>query len=403
MFSNLNTAFLSSFSISLSFNTNTPFLRVFITFLLLLIFSEVALSQAVTDDLWARQKIRTALDDIYNQKFVLSPEIEVQLQKKYPNHPINPMLKALRLFWSGFPVQYSVKNFDEYAEQLNLCYELADKLPQKGTAIPESIFFKALSKMMLAKFHADNKEITAAIWAAKDAYSLIKESVKWKEKYPEFLFITGLYNYYRVSYPEKNPGYKPFMSLFMDGDKELGLNELEISAQKSLFCNTDAKLFLTFILQHNEGKPMEALNHIKSINEKFPNNYFYTILYCENLLTNHKYDDALFFTEKLTDHRSAYARAVGKVLDTWAKEQTGLNPEACRVLYVDALKELESYSKVTSSFQGYAFLGIGRCYFKEHNYSEGVKALDRAIEVSQNPYIRREVKFIKLQKRVKQG
>lgn len=378
-------------------------MRVFIIIFVFLIQSFWVNGQAVTDDPWAKQKIRLALDDIYNQKFLIVIDIENQLVKKYPNHPVVPMLKALRLFWSGFPVQYSASNFDEYAKQLELCYDLADDLPAKGNLEAEGIFFKALSKMMLAKFHADNKDITAAIWAAKDAYGLIKESMKWKERYPEFLFITGLYNYYRVSYPEKNPAYKPFMGFFMDGDKELGLKELDISANKSLFCNTDAQLFLTFILQHNEGRPQEALSHIRNINFKFPNNFFYTALYCENLLTNQKANEALFFTEKLTDHTSAFARAVGQVLDTWAKELNGQNPEQCRIGYAKALKDLEAFSKVTASFQGYAFLGIGRCYLKEGNKVEGVKALNKAAQTSQNPYIQAEVRRLKVQKLVRRG
>jgi hypothetical protein len=53
-------------------------------------------------------------------------------------------------------------------------------------------------------------------------------------------------------YPENHTAVKPFMFFFADGDKALGLKQIETSISKGIFTRTEASFWLAiFILSMN--------------------------------------------------------------------------------------------------------------------------------------------------------
>lgn len=118
------------------------------------------------------------------------------------------------------------------------------------------------------------------------------------DKQPEFLYSSGVYNYYRICYPEIHPILKPFMFFFADGNKKLGLAQLEAGI-KTVFVKNESLFYIGYIYNKYEGTPAKGLPFSLELTKKFPNNHWYSLQRAELLSLTGNYEGANEFIEKL--------------------------------------------------------------------------------------------------------
>ena len=156
-----------------------------------------------------------------------------EVENLIPDHPVIPLMEAMNLLWVNMPI-ISEDVFSSIETQLDSVILLA-KIKDPKLETPEMIFFAMSAYGLLAEYYADQGYTLKAVGEANRAYRLLKQVFDLTEEYPEFLFITGLYNYFREKYPEKYPIYSPLLWFFRSGNLNLGLQQLEQVAKEAFF------------------------------------------------------------------------------------------------------------------------------------------------------------------------
>lgn len=288
-----------------------------------------------------RSLLTTGLDQVYDLKFTEAEHTFAQLDKLVPRHPAVDLLRGVSLFYQWFPARTSLALQRTCAQQLEKAARKADdwqqSLKKSGddkAALPEAMFVYFTAEAMLAKISHYEHDLMGTVRYAKNAYPFVQKGKAYQQHYPDFYLSTGLYNFYREVYPDIHPVYKSVAWVMTAGNKNLGLNQLQLATKQALFVRTESILYLTHLLTDYENRPAEALPYLAQLTVRYPNNPFWRYKYAEALLNAHKTDsipvliqqtmagDAPVYKQMGTLLKARYALEMGQRLAarTYAQE-----------------------------------------------------------------------------------
>ena len=245
------------------------------------------------EDKAALDSVKASVRHLYNFQFEKSQKALLRFKGKYANHPGFLLLACIRTYWKNFPIGGKPKEYAAYKNDLAQVSRLAEAMMKRYPKSPEPGYFLMTANLMLARHHSEDGEYITAVNETRKAYPLIKKGFNLKSSFPDFYFTTGLYNYYRVAFPENHPLYSPFTVFFPEGNKEQGLKELLTASQKSYFSGAEARVFLCSIFLRDYFDPAKALEHAAVLNQMYPGNWIFSILYAETLLESGKNEEAV--------------------------------------------------------------------------------------------------------------
>ncbi len=329
-------------------------------FISLLFLPVMAWPNELIHDTTAMVHIREGIDLIYNYEFAEAEKTLDMLEDKYPDHPITSFYKGLIYYWKYYPVMPEKPGSEEFEWEMELSWEQADILKQRECTI-EGVFFELMARSFVVMYYADNGRSSRAISHLGPIYRDIQQGFELQEDFQEFLFITGLYNYYREAFPEAYPIYKPALVFFKKGDKEKGLKMLRDAAFETDFMKVEAALFLSLIHINFENNPDSALWYAEYLYRQYPGNTYFHSKYTEMLLINRKYDQALVQIDSMMQLGS-YNRMKSTVFRGIHEEKGMRHPEKARDLYEMGLRLAEPYGERANYTKAYAYIGLSRYY-----------------------------------------
>lgn len=203
------------------------------------------------------------------------------------------------------------------------------------------------------------------------------------EKYPEFFFTTGLYNYYVVQYPEDHSIIKPFMFFFSSGNKAVGLEQMEISIEKGIFTRTEALYWLMHIYLKHEVKPQKAATFGELLVKKYPNNILYVMRHTESLLATGKYEAAQPFIKQLLANKHSVFQSAAFVFQGIIQEKQLKNYTQARAFYHRALDLATTDKRYTSEYFAMAYTGLARISDREGNKEAAKNYYKKALELAE--------------------
>jgi len=329
--------------------------------------AQVASGRRLIEDKPSLDTMAKAIFQLYNGKFNEADLTVNSLRKKYDNHPAISLFSALQRYWRHMPVQKSPKDLEAYKVLLYRTASLSEVQLKRNSKNPEAIFFNMLSYLMLARLNAETGEYIKAVNDARKAYSQILIGKSLKDKYPEFYFSTGLFNYYREYYPLANPVYKPFAFFFESGNMPKGLEELEVAAYKSIFCKAEALTFLTFIHLRYEDNLPEALRFSKKLVDEFPGNNVFKLLRTEVLLKNGNYIEAEGLIAHLLNQSSSFLFAPSLAFHGVLYEKYYAKFELAKGFYLKSLQFSKPTKRTEDTYSFMCYAGLARIYRLENN------------------------------------
>lgn len=320
--------------------------------------------QRMLNDTTTLELIKEGLDKSYNFEFDQADSIFKEVFKRYPRHPAYPQLMVMRqIVRLGLETSDKAikENWEKQHKYLQVAEKYAEQLIEEDKDDLEGIFFMLNTHSFLALYYSENGQKIKAVGQAQKAYKYFKLAMKYKEEYKEFYFASGIYNYYVVQYPETHPIIKPFMVFFQGGDKELGLEELEIAARESIFSKSEARAYLIHIYGKYENNPAAAHQFSQQLVEEYPNNLNYIVKHTEQLIALEKYDEALPFIEKLeaTGDSTFFRLSACVFRGTIAEKQAG-DYAAAKQLYEQAVVLSESLDAEELDYPFFAYAGLAR-------------------------------------------
>lgn len=332
------------------------------------------------------------IDHIYNYEFGAVEPLARQIRAKYPNHPVNPLLKAIQLHWQYLPVKDNKAVRGQYLKLLEECINKAKVLEKDEKTRPEAAFFSMAGHGYIALIHNYNDDKIKAASEGKQAYNYVMDGFKYMERNPEFYFSSGLYNYYVVRYPEDHPIVKPLILFFKDGNREEGLRQMDIAAKKGIFTRTEAAFYLARIYLKHELRNEKAAYYLAGLSHKYPSNPVFLMKHIEALLLLGKYEEAEPLIERLTKRTDKFFPIAAHTFEGLYQEKHLKNDTEANKQYLAALR-LPYDTEYTKEYHAFAYAGLGRVALRTGDRKKAAAYYKKAEELTEYKGLLKEIKM----------
>jgi hypothetical protein len=323
------------------------------------------------------------IDLIYNFEFDIAYlEIDT-LENQLGDHPANHLMRSMILYWRDRPFKEDTDPYHEYQQELETAIELAIPFRENEDLYEEGAFYILAGYGLLTDFYNSVGHRMKAIGSAKKAYNSLKEGFELQEKFPDFYFSSGVYNYYRVKFPELNPFYKAFMWVFVNGDMALGLEQLKLASREGIFTQREALIYLFHIYLRYENNPELALPYSRILVDRFPGNFRFQCLYIENMIyTNDSISDGMI--DSLIKHEDIFFQLAGNLFSGLISEKQG-KYEAARYYLRIADEKYEEMGRDDLHYLSLIYTGMARLAIDQEKNEKARKYYKLALKT--DPYV----------------
>ncbi len=335
-------------------------MKLFLFHLILVISISNSVSQeSILKDSALINRMNRTIDLIYNFDFDIAYlEIDT-LENQLGDHPANHLLRSMILYWKDRPFKEDTDPYLEYQKELETAIELAIPFQENEGLYEEGEFYVLAGYGLLTDLYNGVGHRMKAIGSAKKAYNSLKEGFELKEKFPDFYFSSGVYNYYREKFPELHPFYKTFMWVFMNGDMELGLEQLKVASKEGIFTQREALIYLFHIYLRYENNPEQALPYSRILVDRFPGNFRFQCLFIESMIYNNSDSISGGMIESLINHDDIFYQLAGNLFSGLIAEEQG-KFEAARYYLKIAHEKYEEMGRDDLHYLSLIYTGMAR-------------------------------------------
>ena len=316
-------------------------------------------SAQILSDVTTRQQISQGLDKMYSYDFKESAEIFQKIKTKYPTHPVFYTLMSIQTELQYFPLKDYPAQQKNYLAYLNQSRNLAEAMLDKDEDDIEASFFELATLGYLAAYDADNQDFMKAVGVAKKAYSHLKRGLSLTDEQPEFLYSSGIYNYYRIEYPETHSIIKSVIWMFADGNKKLGLQQLDLATRKTIFVKNEATFYAGYIYTKYESNFAKALTYNNMLIEKYPNNLLYQMQRTEFLTAVGRFDEAEDYANKILKQKGIMFQCAGTIFKGLIAEKFKKDDKTAEMLLQKGVK-MPFDERITKDYHALAYMGLAR-------------------------------------------
>lgn len=334
------------------------------------------------------------MDHIYNYEYAEANTVLNQVEKKYPNHPVSYILDSFVMYWQYLPIKDNPVKSKEYVNKLNLCLDAITKRYGKNSTDPEAVFYTIVARGYIAMMYNYNNELMSAAGEAKKAYNALLTGLKLTDKNPEFYFTSGMYNYYVELYPEDHAMVKPLMIFFKNGDKALGLKQVDIATRQGVITKAEACFYLSHIYLEHESNFPKALTYTQKLANWYPENQIFNMVNTETLLLTGHFDEAEKGMEKLKANNRGFYPVAYHTFQGMIYEKDAKNDGAAQREYLTALKTPHD-DQYTREYYAMAYAGLARIANRSGNKAKAKEYYKKCLEKAEYKSIIKEAKAFK--------
>lgn len=291
------------------------------------------------DSLEFDAKAQRGIEYVYNLEFEKAGKEFGDLVRMRPQHPAGHFFLAMVQWWR---ILIDIDNeerddalYDALDSVVDMCDEMLDKNPNDVTAL----FFKGGSIGFKGRLKAHRSEWIGAANAGRKALPIVQRASVLDSTNYDVLLGSGIYNYYAEIIPEEYPFVKPLMLFVPPGDKQRGIQQLAVAAEKGKYAGIESMYFLMQLCFVYEKDYPKALSLARVLHSRFPNNMlFHKYLgRCYVALNNWQEADSVFseILSRSQKSQRGYTASIGRE----AEYYLGLNDMNTR-RYETALQHL---------------------------------------------------------------
>lgn len=189
------------------------------------------------------------------------------------------------------------EDLDAYTEQMASTIKRAEAALDKSPRDPDLLLLTGMAWGSKALADGVRKHYIAAYRGLKRCYQLLEEALEVDPEQYDAYYSLGLYHYAFSRLPSV---YRTLASILLpSGDRERGLNELHLAAEKGIFTKMLAKLALLRIYTSPEDGYERALPLAQELLARYPGNpelYFHLALIHSEL---GRFQEALEVAERI--------------------------------------------------------------------------------------------------------
>lgn len=216
--------------------------------------------------------IAQGVKEIYSINFTGAEETFRKLIANNPKDPAGRFFLAM-VDWWRILIDPDNESYDEiFYEKLEDIIYQCDELLDKNENDLEALFFKGGAIGFRGRLRGLRESWLKAADDGREALPIVKRGLKLEPDNKDFLFGLGIYNYYADVIPDKFPLVKPFMIFFPSGNKNEGIEQLKVVAEKGKYSKYESRYFLMTLYMQMEQMPENALPYAQQLHADFPDN-----------------------------------------------------------------------------------------------------------------------------------
>ena len=209
------------------------------------------------DDSTALKLALKGIDLGTNLQYKESYEVFQQLIELEPDNPRGYFLRSAIYFWM---FSEDIKNEEVGNKFRDLSYEaveIAEARLEEDENDIEARFFLGGAYGSLGRYYAMTRSFLNAYWYGKKGKNYLEEVVEMDSTYYDAYLGLGIFHYLADILPR----FVKILSfvLGIEGDKEQGIKEIKLAAEKGTYTKTEAMFFLGAIYTYRERKYEEAI------------------------------------------------------------------------------------------------------------------------------------------------
>lgn len=360
-------------------------MKLFLSFLIFTISVLNSVSQElILEDSILINRMNKTIDLIYNFEFD-DAYLEIDtLEQQLGDHPALHLLRSMIFYWRDRPFKEDTDPFQEYQRELETAIELATSFQENEDLYEEGEFYILAGYGLLTDFYNSIGQRMKAVGSAKKAYNSLKEGFELKEKFPDFYFSSGVYNYYREKFPELHPFYKTFLWVFVNGDMEMGLEQLKVASEEGVFTQREALIYLFHIYLRYENKPDLALPYSQTLVKRFPGNTRFKCLFIESMIYNNNDSISKDMIDSLINHDDIFYQLAGNLFSGLISEKEE-KFEAARYYLRIALEKYEEMGREDGHYLSLIYTGMARLAVDQEDNDKARKYYKLALKT--DPYV----------------
>lgn len=332
-----------------------------LTIIVLFLSGTCQINAQILHDPQAVKIITKGVDHMYNMELKEAAKLYSDIEKLYPGHPVNYLLKGIFSYWKNYPMLPTSDARQTFENDLRKCIDLSNEENYSEKYEAESLLVNVCARGLLLLFYNDNDLSLKVIPLVTGTFKYIMKSFDYVSSFADFYYMTGIYNYYREAYPRMNPVYKPVASLFPPGDIAKGLSELAKAAEMSIFLRAESYALLTYIYNGFENNYLQALLYSKTLTDKYPSNPQFNAFHIKNLLIIRDYDQAENYISSV-EKRSGnqYVDAQILIFKGIVQEKKYKNLILAEQYYEKGVDAIAFAGDYGNDYCGLAYLGLSR-------------------------------------------
>ena len=217
-------------------------------------------------------RIQQGIDLIYQLHFVEADRYFEALIADDPANPAGHFFLAMVGWWRVL-IDLEDRSHDEaFYRLLERCIEVCDNRLAQDPDDFDAILFKGGAVGFRGRLRGDRHQFVRAARDGLRCLPLLKKSRALEPTNKDILFGQGIYNYFAEVIPERHPIVRPIMLFLADGDRELGLQQLQQVARDGRYARVEAIYFLAQIHRMFEEDDAGALPYLVELHEMYPEN-----------------------------------------------------------------------------------------------------------------------------------
>ena len=332
-------------------------------------------------------------DFIYNLEQDSGAHYISKVNRELPGHPVVALMEGIQLLWNHLPILED-EIFDQFIGKMQETVNRAQAMNGDDGENPEALFFELAARGLMAEYYADRDDYRKALSEATKAYALVKRGFELTDQISEFLFTTGLYNYFREKYPQMYPIYKPFVWIFKSGDQELGLEQLDRATRETVVSRIEAHIYISYIYLRYEDTPQRAQEYLSFLVDQYPNNLYLISKYLEAFRDEvHIKKVSLQNIRKLMQSQKPYFQMAGNVFMGLYEEKVNYNSQEAFNLYAEGMRQGELLTSHGEFFKSLGYLGMGRILAADRPDAAD-RYLQKALQYAETKDVKKESRAI---------
>jgi tetratricopeptide (TPR) repeat protein len=312
----------------------------------------------------------------------------IYLQKALELDKENPTVYAYMAMVCFFSYEMSFEPKDRDRNQEFMLRNIGEaiakgeKLIGKDSKDGQAYFAIALAKIVKVHWAIHQKKYFLIAQETSNIWDYLEKAKEGDPQNYDVYFLTGLLHYH-IGYLS---GFTRMVSsiLITSGNKQKGLQELELAAQKSYLLKELAQSELTSAYLNFEKNPAKALPFARELKEKFPNNYNFLFALGNILSDLNRFEEAFDVARQIEESIQAgippfvsqlqprYNQLMGRILFTQGKY------DSAREYFRKALQDTSLYN---ARVRVLAFVRMGMIHDARRERKQAKEYYSKALEV----------------------